>query len=413
MKSLLLNSILFLLLSSVSASTQTDFNELLDIRKLTGKVLLIRYGIQSYDAVTAVSTEKGIVVFDSGISPTITEKYRDIIEKEFGRKDFIYLISSHGHHDHVAGNQVFPEAVNIGHYNCKEEMQRNWKKPEQFKNRYKNTIKSFGEDLNSEYPTAIQKKRDVFMKNMLSGADADLESKYIFSPPALLFNDKLTLKLGDVTLNIYYFGKIHSTSDIIVHIPEEKVLFAGSIFTYPGFLGYNQFEKEDVLRWNKVMNLLSSENTDIDHIINGHGIIMNKSDLIAFHNKIKKILENMNSGKELYSASMFMKQINEKGIDAALSEFNKLVKNNNQYYFLEEEFIRLAFMYMNMKKYKETIEILKLCLGMFPNCSFAYELSGEAYLANGDRKLSIRNFEKALKLNPGNEFVKGILNELK
>ncbi|HLO58928.1 MAG TPA: subclass B1 metallo-beta-lactamase [Bacteroidales bacterium] len=41
------------------------------------------------------------------------------------------------------------------------------------------------------------------------------------------FTDSLTLKLNDRTIKCYYFGPAHSRDNIVVWLPEEKILFPG------------------------------------------------------------------------------------------------------------------------------------------------------------------------------------------
>ena len=87
--------------------------------KVTDRVLVLRVGENPQGPnVTAVATEKGIVVIDSHMAPSIALKMRRRIEQEFGRDDFVYLINTHHHFDHSNGNQVFPEALVIGHANA-------------------------------------------------------------------------------------------------------------------------------------------------------------------------------------------------------------------------------------------------------------------------------------------------------
>jgi glyoxylase-like metal-dependent hydrolase (beta-lactamase superfamily II) len=77
--------------------------------RVTDHVLVLRAGTSPQGPnVTAVATEKGIVVIDSHMAPSIALKMRRRIEKEFGRDDFAYLINTHHHFDHSNGNQVFP-----------------------------------------------------------------------------------------------------------------------------------------------------------------------------------------------------------------------------------------------------------------------------------------------------------------
>jgi len=74
------------------------------------------------DQVVAVKSKKGIIIIDSGISPTIARKYRQIIEKTFKTDKIIYVINTHNDFDHTNGNQVFADATIISHVNCPQAM---------------------------------------------------------------------------------------------------------------------------------------------------------------------------------------------------------------------------------------------------------------------------------------------------
>jgi glyoxylase-like metal-dependent hydrolase (beta-lactamase superfamily II) len=92
---------------------------LIRAEKLTDCVLVLRAGNNPQNPnVTAVATDKGIVVIDSHMAPSIALKMRRRMEQEFGRDDFVYLINTHHHFDHSNGNQAFPEALVIGQTNA-------------------------------------------------------------------------------------------------------------------------------------------------------------------------------------------------------------------------------------------------------------------------------------------------------
>ena len=57
----------------------------------------------------------------------------------------------------------------------------------------------------------------------------DFESGFIPTFPSILFEKSLDLDMGDITLNLYSFGGMHTDSDIIIFIPEEGLLVVGDI----------------------------------------------------------------------------------------------------------------------------------------------------------------------------------------
>jgi len=95
------------------------------VRRPSGRVLVIQgpEAAGEKNNVVALATERGLVVIDTNSSPSIMREEREIIEKEFGRKDFRHVISTHHHYDHVQGNPVFPKTLIIAHEQCPAAMQ--------------------------------------------------------------------------------------------------------------------------------------------------------------------------------------------------------------------------------------------------------------------------------------------------
>ena len=93
-----------ILISGLPALAQTEELELINSYRLSDRILIVGTGEMQMDMVAAVNTEKGIVIIDSGMSTSLTAKHKAIIEKEFGRSDFKYVINTHHHDDHINGN---------------------------------------------------------------------------------------------------------------------------------------------------------------------------------------------------------------------------------------------------------------------------------------------------------------------
>jgi tetratricopeptide (TPR) repeat protein len=66
-----------------------------------------------------------------------------------------------------------------------------------------------------------------------------------------------------------------------------------------------------------------------------------------------------------------------------------------------------------MKKIKETIEIFKLNVEVYPQSYNVYDSLAEAYMINGEKELAIKNYEKSLELNPKNTNAIEMLKKLK
>ena len=88
-------------LSIFAASSPQDFScKEIQIRKLGDNVLVLTSDDFMTLNMTAISSEKGIVIVDTTSSPGTAMRMRQIVEREFGRSDFIYVVNTHHHWDH-------------------------------------------------------------------------------------------------------------------------------------------------------------------------------------------------------------------------------------------------------------------------------------------------------------------------
>jgi glyoxylase-like metal-dependent hydrolase (beta-lactamase superfamily II) len=259
-------------------------DSLFKIERLNDKTIIISMG---YDAVAAIATQKGIVVIDAGISTGLTSKYRKIIEKEFRRNDIAYLINTHGHPDHTGGNNIFAGAVIIGHENSLNEISDQRKDPEKLKTYLHKIIDDYDTELQSLVP-GTDGWNDIFCQKIrYQYAYNDVLNNIPVTVPNLTFNDSLDIDMGDVTLNLIYFGKAHSGSDIIIHIPELKLLMVGDLFSKYGRPGIIDDNKKYSDKWVQAIDWIENRWAEIDLVIGGHGQILSKEDLLKFISYVK------------------------------------------------------------------------------------------------------------------------------
>lgn len=106
--------------------------------------------------------------------------------------------------------------------------------------------------------------------------------------------------------------------------------------------------------------------------------------------------------------------IAQKGIAPALQQYRELKRTRpDNYDFSEPVLDRLGYDLLRSQKVKEAIEIFKLNVEMFPQAFNVYDSLGEAYMVNGDKELAIKNYEKALELNPQNTNSVNMLKKLR
>jgi len=103
-------------------------------------------------------------------------------------------------------------------------------------------------------------------------------------------------------------------------------------------------------------------------------------------------------------ADAVMNTITEQDVAASIKQYRALKTGPTagEYDFGEMELNRLGYQLLQTKKVAEAVEIFKLNVETFPQSANAYDSLGEAYMAHGDKELSIANYKKSLELDPKN-----------
>jgi len=101
----------------------------------------------------------------------------------------------------------------------------------------------------------------------------------------------------------------------------------------------------------------------------------------------------------------------EEGPVAGTALYNKL-KKDPIYGIKEADINRVGYVLLQSGKKKEAIEAFKINVENFPKSGNVYDSLGEAYLADGDKKMAIANYTKSIELDPKNEGGKKALEEI-
>lgn len=118
--------------------------------------------------------------------------------------------------------------------------------------------------------------------------------------------DHTRIRLGGKNAEIYYFGRSHTSGDISVYFPAQRVLSTGDMFTFgdatPELIDYagGGSAKE----WpSTVRNALR---LDFDKVVPGHGLVATKADLakyeqstIALRNRVSQMIKDKKTRAEI------------------------------------------------------------------------------------------------------------------
>jgi cyclase len=167
------------------------------------------------------------LVFDSFISPEAAKDLKKAAEELTGHK-VKYLINSHFHNDHIRGNQVFNDAEIISTERTKELIEEY--EPEELKweagvvdQRIESTLKSISEE------TDTNKLEEDKMWLGYYKAIKESMGEYKITLPNVFLKDTIIIKGSKRSVLLFTEGKGPTESDIVMWLPEEKILFAGDI----------------------------------------------------------------------------------------------------------------------------------------------------------------------------------------
>jgi cyclase len=268
-----------------ASNEDSAIDTLISVSNIRKNAILITFGS---DAVTAINTHEGIVVIDAGISTKLTSKYRKIIEKEFQSKNFRYLINTHYHPDHYGGNSVFEEAEIIGYKSGINEIMKQWKDTTNVINSISKIVNEYELQLQDSELGTVQWIESFTQKMRYVNALKDAQNNSKIMQPTITFEDSLQIDIGEIKFEMIYFGKCHSNSDILIFIPELKILFTGDLVFKYGRPSIINSQLEDKDNWIRAVKWIEKRIPNIENIISGHGEIFTVEDIKSFN---KTILE--------------------------------------------------------------------------------------------------------------------------
>jgi len=298
---------LSLLMPGLLAAAGDSSTQYVRIERLSQRVLLAHWlGTDRRCNLTAIQSQKGLVVIDTEMSPRIMAPIKKRIEQVFGRDDWAYVINTHAHDNHAGGNSLFKGAVIVGHENLAEDMQwliRRQAEPD-FKRKELDRAAQLLRNLRAFLPQVARNRMQTRMVQgeirFLELHTQDLQDGYEIVKPSLTFADSHTLDLGGLKLELVFFGKGHSISDILIYVPQEKLLVTGGIIYQRAQLPEigEQSQLQDVHRFMAVLDSLLAEGVQIDRVVPSHSPPLLRSDMFPVRDYYQKMLTGVLAARQ-------------------------------------------------------------------------------------------------------------------
>ena len=247
-----------------------------DIQQVRGNLYFVSGG-DTYDRPTwtggntaVLVTANGVVVVDTmlpGAGPSLLARIKSITDKPVTT-----IINSHTHYDHSGSNTEFPATVEfVAHEGTRANMAR-------------------------------AKCEPVTNCDAFKGDNA----KYL---PKRTYKDRLTLCTGADQVDLYYFGRGHTSGDTFVVFPAVRAMHAGDM--YPrAHMPFIDFENSGgaAVEFNDTLKKAASTIKNVDTVIGGHTPSpVTWNDFVTYTHFYDEFLRGARGMKKGVSAEAFAK----------------------------------------------------------------------------------------------------------
>ena len=381
------------------------------VEKLDDRIHKISLSMNEFTVnLAAYLGEDQILMVDTGWSMTAA----DVKEKVAGFSDGAVklIILTHNHADHIGGIEALgEEATLIAHKKARD-------------------------GLAGKY----------FALDPLPGPDL----------PLILIENETSLSFFGEEIKIIP-APGHTDNDIVVHFINAGVVCLGDLVLADTFPPLDLSRGGSAEAYKNSLNLLIEQFPEDIKIITGHGrdysledlkehyqMVVGTMDLIKAGIKagktapemvtedllkdwakwsndqvssetwITQVCDNLSGQVEKSIAEVLSYTIVEKGIQAALDQYQVLKRDQPDLYnFGENELNMLGYQLLWREMNQEAIEVFKLNIQAYPESANPYDSLGEAYQNLGKKELAIESFENALAINPNMTSATEALEKLK
>jgi glyoxylase-like metal-dependent hydrolase (beta-lactamase superfamily II) len=435
------------------------------IEPLGDRVLALRSGETGMDGLLVLTSARGLVVIDTGISPTLTKVYRAKLEEVLDRKDFIYVINTHFHYDHTDGNQVFPDATVVGNEATRRRMLEWNASRDAFVANQRTRLETWTRQAAQAPPGSEQERQLRDLIANYTPATEDLAGKdFILVPPAITFTDRLSLYLGDMTVTLYPFGPgTHTGDDVIAHVPEVGLVAVGDLFhpAYVQFL-FQPGEGVDIDHKIGVLDAILADPDGVKYVVNGHGARLTAADLKARRDYMAAVWRGVqaeakaggtlagararlpldgelaylkrlgipedqlmrqhqatvalawlvaNGGED--AAAAIERVVRAQGADAARASFKQILPQRDDRYLVDERSLNaLGYRLLGEGRTGDAIAVFEMNVEAFPESWNVYDSLAEGLMTAGENERAIELYRKSLQLNPQNSNAVTMLQRL-
>jgi tetratricopeptide (TPR) repeat protein len=295
----------------------------------------------------------------------------------------------------------------------------------------------------------------------------ELESGFSLILPTATYEDRMTLDLGDLTLDLIWFGKASRNGTTVIRVPELRLALIPDDLMSPLHLAPHpnpRLKELDVPRWIEVLEELLEGKSAVDSVLlcDFLNVVWSRKRAHVHLNYIRRLWNAVRKAdtegrslNEIYTqlsvdndfafvkqmplygdrgdewvlpqhkthvrtfflqgktvASTIIEKALSDSLSAALAKVRKL-KSDGAEIFIEEAAINgIGYHLLGAERFVDAVDVFKLNVELFPESFNVYDSYAEALMRSGDTERAILNYRKSLKLNPENENAREMLEAL-
>ncbi|ANH40204.1 Beta-lactamase 2 precursor [Nocardioides dokdonensis FR1436] len=228
------------------------------------RVWVARY--EWFDAnVSVVAGERGLVVVDTHASTAAGRRVLDDV-RHLGAGDVVAVVNTHAHLDHCFGNAAFREADPAVPVHAHEQALAE--------------LRDF----------ADSGRQATYAGEPADPRDEEVRSTEIVLPDHT-FSSAAVLDLGDRVLELVHPGPAHTSGDLVVLVPDARVLIAGDLVeeSAPPAFGPDSFP----MQWPLSLDIVLGLTTGASTVVPGHGAVVDREFVEVQRNELGIVAETI------------------------------------------------------------------------------------------------------------------------
>jgi cyclase len=221
--------------------------------------------------------DSGVLVVDAQYTQKATRQTIAAIRK-LTALPVRFVVNTHWHDDHVAGNQVyrdtFPDVLFVSHENTRRDLAtvgaENRKGTVEVAPSYTARLARLMRAGLGWDSTAIVPNERLALESTIS-----ITRDYLADAPTfretladLTFTSKLEIHLGRRTVEVRYFGRANTAGDAVVIVPDQRVVATGDLVVHPVPFAFNSYISEWIPALDALMALHAAA------YVPGHGPVL-------------------------------------------------------------------------------------------------------------------------------------------